>query len=139
MLAEEPTPGTPATKAEKTRVEKVQDMLQAKLGKEAADIFTYVYSVTPAGNWEESNILHRVKTDEQDARMLGISVAALQESVTITAGVSANSAPVANASVTFTITKANGIVVKQTATTGASGTAVSQLRLKKTDPVGTSI
>jgi hypothetical protein len=59
------------------------------------------------------------------------------KSVTLTAGVSANSAPVANASVTFTITKANGIVVKQTATTGASGTAVSQLRLKKTDPVGT--
>ena len=59
------------------------------------------------------------------------------QSVTLTAGVSANASPVTNARVTCTITKANGTVVKQTATTGASGTAVSKLQLKKNDPVGT--
>jgi hypothetical protein len=58
--------------------------------------------------------------------------------VTSTAAVSANGAPVANASVTFTITKANGTVVTQTATTDAAGTAVAKLQLKRTDPVGTS-
>jgi len=59
------------------------------------------------------------------------------QAVTSTAAVSANGAPVANASVTFTITKANGTVVKQTATTNASGTAVAKLQLKRNDPVGT--
>jgi uncharacterized protein YyaL (SSP411 family) len=44
------------------------------LGKERADAFTYVYDVTPEGNWEGHNILHRVKTDEQDARLLSIPV-----------------------------------------------------------------
>jgi uncharacterized protein YyaL (SSP411 family) len=43
------------------------------LGKEFADIFTYVYDVTPSGNWEGYNILHRAKTDEQDARLLKVS------------------------------------------------------------------
>jgi uncharacterized protein YyaL (SSP411 family) len=40
------------------------------LGKESADVFTYVYGVTPEGNWEEHNILSRAKTLEQDARLL---------------------------------------------------------------------
>ncbi len=74
---------------------------------------------------------------------LNITVATNQASytrgqaVTSTAGVSASGSPVPNASVTFTITRANGTVVKQTATTGATGTAVSKLQLKKNDPVGT--
>jgi NPCBM-associated, NEW3 domain of alpha-galactosidase len=59
------------------------------------------------------------------------------QAVTSTAAVSANGAPVANASVTFTITKANGTVVKQTATTDAAGKATSKLQLKRNDPVGT--
>ena len=59
------------------------------------------------------------------------------KTATGTAAVSANGAPVANASVTFTITKANGTVVKQTATTDAAGKAVAKLQLKRTDPVGT--
>jgi Gametolysin peptidase M11/NPCBM-associated, NEW3 domain of alpha-galactosidase len=59
------------------------------------------------------------------------------QTVTVTAGVSANGSAVTNASVTVTITKPNGTVVTLTATTGASGTAVSQLRLKKSDPFGT--
>jgi uncharacterized protein YyaL (SSP411 family) len=43
----------------------------AVLGKELAEVFTYVYGVTAEGNWEEHNILHRAKTYEQDARLLG--------------------------------------------------------------------
>jgi uncharacterized protein len=44
--------------------------IEQVLGKERADTFTYVYDVTPQGNWEGANILHRMKTDEQDARLL---------------------------------------------------------------------
>jgi uncharacterized protein YyaL (SSP411 family) len=47
------------------------------LGKERADIFTYVYDVTPEGNWEAHNILHRTRRNEQDARMLGLPEAEL--------------------------------------------------------------
>jgi uncharacterized protein YyaL (SSP411 family) len=48
--------------------------VEAALGKELADAFSYVYDVTPEGNWEGHNILHRAKTVEQDARMLRIPV-----------------------------------------------------------------
>ena len=58
-------------------------------------------------------------------------------SVSLTANVRADGTPVANASVVFTITKATGAVMQQTATTGANGPAVSQFRLKKNDPLGT--
>src|SRR5207245_3252798 len=44
--------------------------VEAVLGKELAEPFSYVYDVTPDGNWEGHNILHRAKTYEQDARML---------------------------------------------------------------------
>lgn len=47
------------------------------LGKDRADVFGYVYDVTPAGNWEGKNILHRSKTDQQDAAMLKLSVETL--------------------------------------------------------------
>jgi uncharacterized protein len=57
------------------------DEVERVLGREAADIFTYVYGVTPGGNWEGHNVLHRTKSDEQDARMLGMSVAQLQKSI----------------------------------------------------------
>jgi uncharacterized protein YyaL (SSP411 family) len=43
------------------------------LGKELAEVLGYVYGVTPQGNWEGHNILRRVKTHAQDARMLRIS------------------------------------------------------------------
>jgi len=58
------------------------------------------------------------------------------QTVTITATVSANGSPVANASVTFTITKVIGGVITGTATTGTNGSAVYKYRLKKQDPVG---
>jgi uncharacterized protein YyaL (SSP411 family) len=39
------------------------------LGKELADLFGAVYDVTPEGNWEGHNILHRTRSDEQEARL----------------------------------------------------------------------
>jgi uncharacterized protein YyaL (SSP411 family) len=51
------------------------------LGKEAAEIFTYVYDITPEGNWEGKNILHRTKTDAQDVRLLNIDEAALHRNM----------------------------------------------------------
>ncbi len=47
--------------------------VEESLGKDRAETFTYVYDVTPQGNWEGHNILHRTKTDSQDARLLHIS------------------------------------------------------------------
>jgi uncharacterized protein YyaL (SSP411 family) len=50
-----------------------QAEIEEVLGKELADVFGYVYGVTPEGNWEGHNILCRAKTDEQDAKLLRIS------------------------------------------------------------------
>jgi len=47
--------------------------LQQVLGKDAADVFGYVYDVTKNGNWEGHNILHRTKTIAQNAALLKIS------------------------------------------------------------------
>jgi uncharacterized protein YyaL (SSP411 family) len=52
--------------------------VEAVLGKEMAEKFAYVYDVTPDGNWEGHNILHRAKTDEQDARLLNVPEADLR-------------------------------------------------------------
>jgi hypothetical protein len=59
------------------------------------------------------------------------------QSVSIEATVRSGSTPVANATVKFTIKKSNGAVVTGKATTGADGTAVYKLRLKRQDPAGT--
>jgi uncharacterized protein YyaL (SSP411 family) len=55
--------------------------IEAVLGKERADVFGYVYDVTPEGNWEGHNILHRAKSDEQDAKLLRIPEADLRRIV----------------------------------------------------------
>jgi hypothetical protein len=74
---------------------------------------------------------------------LGVSVASTQASytrnqtVSITTTVWNGGAPVANASVTFTLTKADGSAITSTATTGTNGVAMFSYRLKKQDPVGT--
>jgi uncharacterized protein len=52
------------------------DEIERVLGKEDAARFNEIYGVEPEGNWEESpgpgwNILHRVKTFTQSARLLG--------------------------------------------------------------------
>src|SRR5262245_38331253 len=52
--------------------------IEQVLGKEALDVFGYVYDVSPEGNWEGHNILNRSKNDQQDARMLRIDEGDLQ-------------------------------------------------------------
>jgi len=59
------------------------------------------------------------------------------QSVSIKATVRSGGAPVANATVNFTVKKSNGSLVTASATTGSTGTAVYKLRLTKKDPVGT--
>jgi uncharacterized protein YyaL (SSP411 family) len=49
------------------------------LGPELAEIFCYVYGVSEDGNWEGHNILHRAKTDDQDARLLRIQLPELRK------------------------------------------------------------
>jgi hypothetical protein len=58
------------------------------------------------------------------------------QTVTIMAKVTSGGTPVANTAVSFRVTKSNGTVVTGSATTGANGTAVYKLRLKRQDPVG---
>jgi uncharacterized protein YyaL (SSP411 family) len=53
--------------------------IEQVLGKEDADLFGAVYGVEPDGNWEHGrNILHRVKTLAQYAKLSGISEAELR-------------------------------------------------------------
>lgn len=58
------------------------------------------------------------------------------QSVVLTSTVSAGGAPLVNANVSFSITKANGQIVKGNALTGANGVATYRLRLNKKDPAG---
>jgi len=58
------------------------------------------------------------------------------QTVTVTARASSDASPVSNATVTFTMTKSNGSVLSQTASTDSTGSAVGQFRLKKQDPAG---
>jgi uncharacterized protein YyaL (SSP411 family) len=53
--------------------------IEQLLGKKRADLFTYVYGVTPEGNWEGRNILERHGRDEQDARMRGVPESELRQ------------------------------------------------------------
>ncbi len=48
------------------------------LGRDVMEVFSYVYDITPEGNWEGHNILHRAKTYGQDARLLKMDEAALR-------------------------------------------------------------
>lgn len=58
--------------------------------------------------------------------------------VTLSASATSGGMPLANANITFKVTKPNGAVITQTATTGSNGQAVYKLRLnKQKDPIGT--
>lgn len=46
---------------------------------DVADLFNSVYDVTPEGNWEGHSILHRLRTDDQDAALLKMDVGGLRE------------------------------------------------------------
>lgn len=62
----------------------------------------------------------------------------LGDTVTLTARVSSGGAPVADASVNFTVTRPNGTIATGSAATNASGQATYKFRLnKQKDPVGT--
>src|SRR5262245_1976488 len=52
--------------------------VEAVLGKDLAEPYMYAFDVTPEGNWEGHSILHRAKTDEQDAALLKVSVDVLR-------------------------------------------------------------
>jgi len=56
--------------------------------------------------------------------------------VWITAVETSGGSPVANAAVTFTVTKADGAVVTKTATTSGSGAVVYKMRIGPKDPTG---
>ncbi len=59
------------------------------------------------------------------------------ETVTISAQVSVDGVPTSGASVNFTVTKPNGVIISQIATTNTSGQAIYKLRLnKQKDPAG---
>src|SRR5436305_367858 len=47
-----------------------QSEIESLLGKDLANVFGYVYGVTPEGNWENHTSLNRTKTLEQAARIL---------------------------------------------------------------------
>ncbi len=51
------------------------------LPPEEARLFCYAYDVTPRGNWEGVSILNRPKTDAQAAKVLGVDVDTLRESL----------------------------------------------------------
>jgi uncharacterized protein YfaS (alpha-2-macroglobulin family) len=59
------------------------------------------------------------------------------QSVSITAIVSVDGSSLSGARVAFTITKPQGTVTTEMATTGSDGKAVYTFRLKKNDPLGT--
>src|SRR2546421_7525561 len=49
------------------------------LGPELAEVFKYMYDVSPGGNWEGHNILNCPKTFEQNAKMLKLDAAELRK------------------------------------------------------------
>jgi uncharacterized protein YyaL (SSP411 family) len=53
--------------------------VETVLGKDLAETFSYVYDVSPDGNWEGKNILHRRGTDSQDARLLHLDEGDLRQ------------------------------------------------------------
>ncbi|MHB1422162.1 MAG: thioredoxin domain-containing protein [Gemmataceae bacterium] len=56
--------------------------IEQVLGKENADLFNAVYGIEPEGNWEHgTNILHRVHTFAQSARLHGMSEADLRDRI----------------------------------------------------------
>jgi len=59
------------------------------------------------------------------------------QTVSMTATATSGGSPVANVTVSFAVTKANGIQLTGSAKTGRNGVAVYKLRLKQSDPPGT--
>jgi uncharacterized protein YyaL (SSP411 family) len=51
-----------------------EEEVRSVLGKERGEIACRVWGVTGAGNFEGKNILHRSRSDEEDAKQLGLSL-----------------------------------------------------------------
>jgi uncharacterized protein YfaS (alpha-2-macroglobulin family) len=64
------------------------------------------------------------------------TVYARNDTVRMTASVSAGGLPIANAAVSFTLVKADGTQVTQSASTDSSGVATSSYRLSRKDAAG---
>jgi uncharacterized protein YyaL (SSP411 family) len=47
--------------------------LAVEAARDASSILKYCYDISPQGNWEHSNILHRPHSDQQDADTLGLN------------------------------------------------------------------
>jgi uncharacterized protein YyaL (SSP411 family) len=60
--------------------------IESVLGKDEAELFNYVFGITEDGNFEGRNIPHRVKTWDQLARMLNLSVEDLRRRVAESSG-----------------------------------------------------
>ncbi len=115
--------------------------LQVTAPATAADGF---YTIT-AGATNTGATQYTASTSVTEAILSSLTVAVSTDKatysrnqwVTVTASLSADGAPVANATVTFTLTKANnGGTVTGTVMTGATGSAVFKYRLKQKDPTG---
>lgn len=50
-----------------------QEEIAQILGPDEAKLFCQVYDVSPQGNWEGHNILHRTRGFDQEAKLMGIS------------------------------------------------------------------
>jgi uncharacterized protein YyaL (SSP411 family) len=57
------------------------DEVQAALEREDAEWFAFFYDVTPEGNWEGKNVLHRSRRIDEAAQSLGIEPEALERSL----------------------------------------------------------
>jgi uncharacterized protein YyaL (SSP411 family) len=57
------------------------DEVQAVLERESADHFAFFYDVTPDGNWEGHNVLHRPRSIRSAAAELGLTPEALEKSL----------------------------------------------------------
>src|SRR5262249_46404625 len=96
----------------------------------AASAGTPTYSSTAAATYSIGSQLSTAVSTDKPAYSGG-------ETVTNTDTTTMGGKPVVNAAVTFTITKPNGAIVTQSATTDTNGQAIYKLRLnKQKDPKG---
>lgn len=94
--------------------------IAALLGPEEARVFAAVYQVSPGGNWEGHNILHRRRSFADEARDLGIDEASLCQRLAAARGklLEARSTRVAPARDDKVLTAWNGLMIHALARAG---------------------